>query len=182
MGWVWRDESSATDGDDFIGGSAGDGQCSTSKVVRSQCKTEEVEPGRFVKKCERTEEVLRHCLGMPPEVIHSNKEYTEEEISNPSLPNRFEQEDPLKFPGLRSDIDAIERHFFSGMKSFFDAAEDMANDMFDVYRDLSSHPSTSRGAPFEDGRQRDSYENDDDNAPTRHESGHVDLSSLTREV
>lgn len=72
MGWVWRD-----DGDDAdspitgeaarygsSGGSAGPGdRCSTRKVVKSRCRTEEVEPRKFVRKCERTEEILRDCVG-----------------------------------------------------------------------------------------------------------------------
>ncbi|RXH68872.1 hypothetical protein DVH24_031205 [Malus domestica] len=33
------------------------------KVVKTQCKTEEVEPGKFVRKCEKTEQLLRDCTG-----------------------------------------------------------------------------------------------------------------------
>ncbi|CAN6712899.1 unnamed protein product [Malus baccata var. baccata] len=28
-----------------------------------QCKTKEVEPGKFVRKCEKTEQLLRDCAG-----------------------------------------------------------------------------------------------------------------------
>ena len=71
MGWVWKDDepdqinSSASDVSDFPNPKAsrsGD-RCSTRKVVKSQCRTEEVEPGKFIRKCEKTEEVLRNCVG-----------------------------------------------------------------------------------------------------------------------
>jgi hypothetical protein len=62
MGWVWRD-----DGEDVLDSSAGGvssgERCSTRKVVKSQCRTEEVEPGKFIRKCEKTEQVLRDCVG-----------------------------------------------------------------------------------------------------------------------
>lgn len=69
MGWVWVDDSSAPESgndstDKPLGdSSAADGNCSTTTVVRSQCKTEEVEPGKFIRKCDKTEEILRHCIG-----------------------------------------------------------------------------------------------------------------------
>lgn len=66
MGWVWRDDDSSASeaGNDLTDQPLGaDGNCSTSTVVRSQCKTEEVEPGKFVRKCDKTEEILRHCFG-----------------------------------------------------------------------------------------------------------------------
>lgn len=63
MGWVWIDDSSAPEaGNNLIDQPLG-GNCSTTTVVRSQCKTEEVEPGKFVRKCDKTEETLRHCFG-----------------------------------------------------------------------------------------------------------------------
>ena len=69
MGWVWRDDEPESQTRGEISRlenpnprSDGD-QCSTRKVVRSQCRTEEVEPGKFVRKCEKTEELLRDCVG-----------------------------------------------------------------------------------------------------------------------
>jgi len=56
MGWVWSD-------DDNNSSSGSDERCSTRKVVKSQCKTEEVEPGKFVRKCEKIEELLKTCAG-----------------------------------------------------------------------------------------------------------------------
>lgn len=79
MGWAWRDEtgdldSSAGDGAKFNYSSppSSTDRCSTRKVVKSQCKTEEVEPGKFVRKCERTEEILRDCIGRYVHVCFSD--------------------------------------------------------------------------------------------------------------
>lgn len=78
MGWVWRDDEPEDERNWNPSSPGGDiseyrknpnyysssGEvCSTRKVVRSQCKTEEVEAGKFVRKCEKTEEILRDCLG-----------------------------------------------------------------------------------------------------------------------
>lgn len=76
MGWVWRDDDDAAadgsvnssngggyDAPDYSVNSLNGGGCATRKVVRSQCRTEEVEPGKFVRKCEKTEEILRNCIG-----------------------------------------------------------------------------------------------------------------------
>lgn len=68
MGWRWHDD----DGDsgrglggvpDLAGGGGDGAQCATRRVVQSRCHTEEVEPGRFVRKCEKTEQLLRDCVG-----------------------------------------------------------------------------------------------------------------------
>lgn len=62
MGWVWRyDEEDEIDSS--AGGVSSGKRCSTRKVVKSQCRTEEVERGKFIRKCEKTEQVLRECVG-----------------------------------------------------------------------------------------------------------------------
>ncbi|WVZ07223.1 hypothetical protein V8G54_020569 [Vigna mungo] len=58
MGWVWSDDNS----DDVRPDISSEG-CSITRVVKSQCRTEEVESGKFVRKCEKTEELLRNCIG-----------------------------------------------------------------------------------------------------------------------
>ena len=77
MGWRWHD-----DGDDggrglgdipdlAGGGGGGDGErCATRRVVQSRCHTKEVEPGRFVRKCEKTEQLLRDCVGRYIHILH----------------------------------------------------------------------------------------------------------------
>ncbi|EOA27960.1 hypothetical protein CARUB_v10024129mg [Capsella rubella] len=187
MGWVWVDDSSASKaGNDLtdqpLGDSAvADRNCSTTTVVRSQCNTEEVEPGKFVRKCDKTEEVLRHCLGKPSEVVQSNTVHTEEDVTNQMVgrPGLFEEKNPLNFPGLRGDVDAIERHFMSGMKSFFDAAEEMTSSLFDIMGD--HNPSNRRGIPIENHPKVEEHHNDE-NAPRRPHSGEVDLSGLAKDV
>lgn len=73
MGWVWKngaedDSESPVNGLGRVGNQnprsdGGDSLWGTRKVVRSQCRTEEVEPGKFLRKCERTEEILRDSIG-----------------------------------------------------------------------------------------------------------------------
>lgn len=75
MGWVWRDDAGELDspaGDNNSSPWSSGDRCSTRKVVKSQCKTEEVEPGKFVRKCERTEEILRDCIGRYLHVLFSD--------------------------------------------------------------------------------------------------------------
>ncbi|KAJ4907034.1 hypothetical protein Rs2_10692 [Raphanus sativus] len=188
MGWVWRDDDSSVSdaGNDFTDqpprDSPAEGNFSTTTVVRSKCKTEEVEPGKFFRKCEKTEEILRHCFGKPSEVVQSTTEHTEEDVTDqmvrgPSLPNQFE-ENPLNFPGLRSDLDDIERHFFSGVKSFFEAAEEMKSSLFDIMGDYDSTATMER-IPIQDHPKID-----DEKAATRQpfSSGEIDLSGLAKDV
>ncbi|KAL1211158.1 Fra a 1-associated protein [Cardamine amara subsp. amara] len=190
MGWVWVNDSSTSEAvnDDTnqpLGDSAADVNRSTTTVVRSQCKTEEVEPGKFIRKCDKTEEILRHCIGKPSEIIQSNTEYTEEDVTDQmvrrsALPNQFEEKNPLNFPGLRSDVDAIERHFLSGMKSFFEAAEEMTSSLFDIMGDHQS--STRRGIPIEDHPKIEEYRNDESATRRPYSSGEIDLSGLAKDV
>lgn len=67
MGWVWKDddeEKKSGEVNEFVTGTGDSGdRCSTRKIVRSNCRTEEVEPGKFVRKCEKTEQLLRDCAG-----------------------------------------------------------------------------------------------------------------------
>ncbi|KAK8504460.1 hypothetical protein V6N13_126136 [Hibiscus sabdariffa] len=180
MGWVWKDEPN-----DAAEATARDGdRCSTRKVLRSNCKTEEVEPGKFVRKCEKTEEVLRECVGRPVEVLQSNKEYTEEDVTEQMLKGNFSSgshvEGAFDFPGLRNDLEAFEREFFGGVNRFFDAAEEMKNSFFDAFGDFHgrgspSLPSARRGIPVEDHPQKKA-------SPKLDESGHIDLSGLARDV
>ncbi|KAI3443354.1 hypothetical protein Pfo_000019 [Paulownia fortunei] len=196
MGWVWKND----DDSDYISSSAGDvrefrgssnpngdgegGRCATRKVVRSQCRTEEVEPGKFIRKCEKTEQVFKDCVGRPSEMVQSNKEYTEEDVTDQMVKGSFPFESvehgPSYFPGLRSDIEAIERGFLGGLGRFFQAAEDMKNEFFNsvgvphIYDDNASS-SHKRGIHIEGRPPKE--------AVTKKSSdGDVDLSGLARDV
>ena len=68
MGWRWHDDAGDSGWGlagvpDLAGGGDEGAQCATRRVVQSRCHTEEVEPGRFVRKCEKTEQLLRDCVG-----------------------------------------------------------------------------------------------------------------------
>ncbi|KAL8039900.1 hypothetical protein ABFX02_10G066600 [Erythranthe guttata] len=204
MGWVWQNDgdddsnhisSSAGDLGEFRGSSNpngnGDSGCSaTRKVVTSQCRTEEVEPGKFVRKCEKTEQVFKDCVGRPSEMIKSVKEYTEYDVTNQldkgSSPfESAEHDGPAHFNGLRSDIEAIERSLFGGIGRFFEAAEEMKNEFFNsvgvpphMYdRDSLPTPHNKGGEFHIEG------------GPTHKEAlaeknsdGDIDLSGLARDV
>lgn len=63
-------------------------------------------------------------------MVESYKEYTEEDVTDQMVkgPISFKPAENKSsfFPGLRSDYDAIERHLYSGIGTFFRAAEDMS--------------------------------------------------------
>ncbi|KAL0344872.1 UNVERIFIED_CONTAM: Fra a 1-associated protein [Sesamum radiatum] len=196
MGWVWKDDDS-----DYVSSSAGDvgefrgsnnpkvddkgDRCATRKVVKSQCRTEEVEPGKFIRKCEKTEQIFKDCVGRPSEMIQSNKEYTEEDVTdqmvNGSFPLESAERDPFYFPGLRSDIEAIERGFLGGINRFFEAAEEMKNEFFSslgvpqIFDRDSSSPHNKQGIHIEDVPPREAL-------PKYNSDGEVDLSGLARDV
>ncbi|GAY32873.1 hypothetical protein WN944_004714 [Citrus x changshan-huyou] len=183
MGWVWRDDEpdEFNNSENPNSSSIGD-RCSTRKVVRSQCKTEEVEPGKFIRKCEKTEEVLRDCIGRPVEVLKSDNEYTEEDVTEQVVKGSHAVESfdaPFNFPGLRSDLEKIERDFLGGIDRFFEAAEEMRNGIFDAFRyngQSSSSAPRRRGVPIE-GPEVEALPK-----PKMSDPGHVDFSGLARDV
>ncbi|XP_027352562.1 uncharacterized protein LOC113863248 [Abrus precatorius] len=186
MGWVWSEDNS-----DNL--QLGDSErCSTTKVVKSQCRTEEVQSGKFVRKCEKTEELLRNCVGRPVEVLQSNKEYTEEDITHEvlrggSIPfsssNSSSDHGVFDFPGLRSDIETLERNLFGGIYRFFEAADEMKNGFFDVFANPpginaeSSSPSMRRGIPIEENRPPEAHPRSKEK-----ESADTDFSAMAKDV
>ncbi|CAL5194350.1 unnamed protein product [Lathyrus oleraceus] len=187
MGWVWSDDNDDDDSQRNIS-SGSDEHSSTRKIVKSQCRTEEVEPGKFLRKCEKTEELLRTCAGRPVEVLQSNKEYTEEDITNEVLRARSttsgssnsSPDHGVFFPGLRNDIENMERSFFfGGISRLFEAAEEMKNGLFDVIAkaESSSSSPTRRGIPIEEyGRQETRPRSMD------MDSGDTDFTGLAKDV
>ncbi|KAL9662112.1 hypothetical protein QQ045_026940 [Rhodiola kirilowii] len=203
MGWVWRDEPE-DDGKNYVRPSSPSGEisvlgrpesksgeiCSTRRIVKSQCRTEEVEAGKFIRKCEKTAQILKDCLGRPAEVVQTNKEYTEEDVTDEmlnkkpsSFPFNHSDDGPFDFPGLRNDIESIERSFFNNIKSFFDAADDIKNGFFSVFGTPnvgdweSSTSAPRRGIPVEGFPSK----------PPSHKSessdlGSIDLSGLASDV
>lgn len=117
-------------------------RCSARRVVSYKCRTEEVEPGKFVQKCEKTEQLLRDCVGRPTELVESKTEYTENDVSRDSalisnpLDGRRELAELEHYvpPVLRGDFDNFQQSLFGGLDSFIHAAEEMANDFFQSFR------------------------------------------------
>ncbi|CAI7734791.1 unnamed protein product [Closterium sp. NIES-53] len=62
------------------GGGDLDASCWYSRVERRKCRLVRDEDGRPVRECERTQEVLRQCVGRPSEVVESHSEVTREEL------------------------------------------------------------------------------------------------------
>lgn len=195
MGWVWRDDDDESSDSGSFGmagfqnpNSGYGDHCSTRRIVQTKCNTEEVEPGKFVKKCEKTEQILRDCVGTPAEIVQSNKEYTEEDVAHdimrrPSFPGSSDVR-PFEFPGLRSDIEGIERNFFGGINRFFEVADEMRNSFFHLMNDPSlfgGHSSSSaarrQGVPIEDHIRKERETGRDES-----KSGSIDLSGLARDV
>ncbi|KAK4345837.1 hypothetical protein RND71_036013 [Anisodus tanguticus] len=200
MGWVWKNDDVSKDpgaDDDFSlfkdfenprssSGSGGDGgkRCSTRKIVSTQCRTEETEPGKFIRKCEKTEQTFKDCIGRPSEMVQSNKEYTEEDVTDQMTKgsHSIESSVPFDFPGLRSDIENIERNFFSNLDRFFEAAEEMKNGFFGafsiphVFDDDMSRSPERRGIPIE------SHPPKEGSPKPNKADGEVDLSGLARDV
>lgn len=123
----------------------------------------------------------------PSEVVQSNKEYTEEDITDQVVKGSFSTgsspSETFPFPGLRSDIDAIEKGIFSSMHRFFDAAEEMRNGFFSAFgtphiydRESQALPSTRRGIPIEGNPAKDASPKPGDI------DGHVDLSGMAKDV
>ncbi|GAA0159770.1 hypothetical protein LIER_16475 [Lithospermum erythrorhizon] len=190
MGWVWKDDAPLTSSS----AASNSDRCSTRKIISTQCRTEETEPGKFIKKCQNTEQIFRDCVGKPSELLQSNKEYSEEDVTDQmmkgSIPSESSDQRPFNFPGLRSDIDAIERSLFSGFNRFFEAAEDMRNEFFNVFgspynNDDSSSSYNRHGIPMEDlpaeVPKQKSF-NSDASPKVYHSDGDVDISGLARDV
>ncbi|XP_074571798.1 fra a 1-associated protein [Curcuma longa] len=149
MGWEWVDDEPSGRGFGDLASpnlNPSEERFSTRRVVRSSCRTEEVEPGRFVRKCEKTEQLLRDCIGRPSQVIESNTEHTEvdvtEDMNKGLISFESPSPEPFTFPGLQRDIEGIERTLFGGFRHFMEAAEEMTNEFFQ-----------SMGDPFQQRRE-----------------------------
>lgn len=75
--------------------------------------------------------------------MESKTEHTEDDVTDELTSGRrplasFDVE-PFNFPGLRSDIESLERGLFGGLGQFLDAAEEMANGFFQAFDFPSRH-------------------------------------------
>ena len=103
----------------------------------------------------------------PSELVESKTENTEEDVTeemkNGSLSLGFPTNEPFAFPGLRSDIEALEKGLFGSLGSLekglfgslgsvLNEAERMTNDFFKSFRFPSTHdrqPNPFPGQPAE---------------------------------
>lgn len=83
-------------------------------------------------------------------MVKSNTEYTEEDLTNETINKAPPHlEGPFGFPGLRSDIEALERNMFGGLSRMMDAVEEMTKGFFG---DLG-RPSIFEQEPSADSRR-----------------------------
>ncbi|KAK9122964.1 hypothetical protein Sjap_012566 [Stephania japonica] len=165
MVWVWRDDDEDEGLKDVNPRSDGGDRCSNQRIVKFDCRTEEVEPGRFVRKCEKTEQILRSCVGRTVEVVKSETEFTEEDVTNGITRGPLPLVDtpasePFSFPGLRSDIDAIEKSISGGFSNFFEVAEEMMSGFSRLFgaphfSERKSSPPFRRQIPIDGQQERD---------------------------
>jgi len=125
-------------------------------------------------------------LYRPVEVLQSNKEYTEEDITDEvlkgrSVPYSSSDRGVFDFPGLRNDMEVMERNLFGGLSRFLESAEGMTNDFFDafgksprIFDAESSSPSVRRGIP--NARRPEASKTQEK------ESGDTDYVSLAQDV
>lgn len=118
-------------------------------------------------------------------MVQSNKDYTEEDVTDQmvkgSFPFKSAEHGPSYFPGLHSDIEAIERNFFGGIAQFFQAAEEMKNEFFNsvgvphIYDDEAPSSHKKPGTHIEGHRPKETF--------TKNKSdGDFDLSGLAKDV
>ncbi|KAL6575201.1 hypothetical protein OROMI_012486 [Orobanche minor] len=170
MGWVWKNDddgssnvSSANKVTEFHRSSnpIGDGQCATVKVVEAQCLTEELEPRKFIRKCKKTEQLFNVCVGRPIEMIQSNTEYMEEDVTEQMVKGSSplelaeHQHEPLYFPVLPSyNNEATEPISSLGVR-FLQAAQEMRNQFFKavdvphIFDNIRPPPDKKCGIPTE---------------------------------
>lgn len=128
-------------------------------------------------------------------MLQSNKEYTEEDITDEVLKGRSatfgssnssSDRGAYNFPGLRSDIEAFERGFYRDFSRFFDmAAAEIKNGFFDIFansspifdKQPSSSSSTRRGIPVEEYSQQEASSKSKDT-----ESVDTDFAALAKDV
>ncbi|GLJ31416.1 hypothetical protein SUGI_0630370 [Cryptomeria japonica] len=129
-------------------------RCSIRKIIRNKCNTEEVEPGKFVRKCEKTQEVFRSCVGRPTELIESKTEYTEDDVSRDSSivlnpqGHKLDELEPYIPPIFRGELENFQQGLFGGLDTLMNAAEDIARDFFQSFGYPVDGDSRS---PFERG-------------------------------
>jgi hypothetical protein len=77
----------------------------------------------------------------------NNEEDVTDEITGASRSLGLPTKEPFAFPGLRSDIEAIEKDFSGSLSSFLEEAERMTNNFFQSFRFPSTDDDESRVLP-----------------------------------
>lgn len=96
-------------------------------------------------------------------MLESNSEHTQEDVTDEVTKGfdgglSFGSTDPndqFSFPGLRNDIDTIERNLVHGLNSFLEQAEEFNRDFFQSFRLPPITKEESPKVALDDGRSGD---------------------------
>ncbi|KAH7661641.1 hypothetical protein IHE45_15G077700 [Dioscorea alata] len=189
MGWKWVDEPADSLSPARGLGSIGElensnprsteDRCSTMRVISTNCRTEEVEPGRFIRKCANVEQIFRSCIGRPTELVESRTEHTEDDVTDEIKSNVISfgssRPQPFNLPGFQNEIEAIERGLSGGFSHILGAAEEMANDIFNS---LNIPSFRTRESPSFDGAERQPEQD----VSKKHDSPYSEISGEIKEL
>lgn len=121
-------------------------------------------------------------------MVESIEEYVEEDVTDRmGKGSPLDSVDPRPpsgsyFPGLRDDIEAIERSFFGGFGRFFEVAEEMKNEFFNsvgfppIYDGDSSSSSRKKHGIHIESHPRITAQ------PKKTSDEEINLSGLAKEV
>eukprot|EP00252_Welwitschia_mirabilis_P019163 TRINITY_DN4372_c0_g1_i1.p1 TRINITY_DN4372_c0_g1~~TRINITY_DN4372_c0_g1_i1.p1 ORF type:complete len:189 (+),score=38.09 TRINITY_DN4372_c0_g1_i1:130-696(+) len=132
-------------------------KCNIRRVFQTKCRTEEVEPGKFVNKCERIEKLFKECDGRPPENVETRVEYTEDVPSNNAVyeSHILPKLEPFIPPILHDEIDNFQHNVFGGLESFLQQLESMRENLFGIFSDHQPREKHSPYSVFNDDQVAD---------------------------
>ncbi|KAH7414813.1 hypothetical protein KP509_14G012500 [Ceratopteris richardii] len=154
--------------------------CSYTKVVKSRCFLDRNSEGKPVKRCEKTEQLLRNCIGKQQEIIESKSLCTEEEVPNGWTMDSSSEEGILPLPHELSPhsqspwnpfqgADPFSRGLSDGFESFMQSMEEMMNDAMNQLGFYRREDDNARNHPGRSQRlfpeSRNKHEDDSSTAP-----------------
>jgi len=114
--------------------------------------------------------------------VESKTENTEEDVTEEmksgSLSLGFPRNEPFAFPGLRNDMEVLEKDFFGSLGNFLDEAERMTNSFIKSFSFPPVHDSES--SPFQ--RQPAERHIEEDTARKTKESDYSEFRSKISDV
>ncbi|XP_024516688.1 uncharacterized protein LOC112341195 [Selaginella moellendorffii] len=123
--------------------------CTYTRIRRKTCNTvEDPETRKPILRCERLEQLLRHCPGRKPEVVESKREETEEDVPSEEEGDHQHSLGSSSGNPLSRFSEALEEHLSGEIEGFMRAAEEMANELFGNFG-IFKHGERERGSDEE---------------------------------